>query len=65
MLDINLLLKIGAFGIAIIVLDKVLKSAGKDDIAMITNLAGVIIILMMVVSLLNKLFTAVKTMFNM
>ncbi|HEY5562523.1 MAG TPA: stage III sporulation protein AC [Clostridiaceae bacterium] len=65
MLDINLLLKIGAFGIAIIVLDKVLKSAGKDDIAMITNLAGVIIILMMIVSLLNKLFTAVKTMFNM
>ena len=65
MLDINLLFKIGAFGIAIIILDRVLKSAGKEDIAMVTNLAGIIIILMMVISLIGKLFTAVKTMFNL
>jgi stage III sporulation protein AC len=65
MLDINLLFKIGAFGIAIIILDRVLRSAGKDDIAVITNLAGIVIILMMVISLISKLFTAVKTMFNL
>ena len=65
MLDINLIFKIGATGILLIVLDKVLKSSGKDDIAAITNIAGVVIILMMIISLISKLFNEVKTMFNL
>ena len=64
MLDVSLLFKIGATGILLVVLDKVLKSSGKDDIAAITNIAGVVIILMMVISLINKLFNEVKAMFN-
>ncbi|MDT8716587.1 stage III sporulation protein AC [Clostridium sp. 19966] len=65
MLDVSLLFKIGATGILLIILDKVLKSNGKDDIAAITNLAGIVIILMMVINLINKLFEAVKTMFSL
>lgn len=64
MLDINLLFKIGAFGILLFVLDYILSAAGKKDIATITNLAGIIIILMMVLNLISKLFNAVKTMFQ-
>lgn len=64
MLDVSLLFKIGATGILLVVLDKVLKSSGKDDIAAITNIAGVVIILMMVISLISKLFNEVKAMFN-
>lgn len=48
-----------------IIIDKILKSSGKDDFAVITNLAGIIIILMMVINLISKLFTAVKTMFQL
>ncbi|NLM35718.1 MAG: stage III sporulation protein AC [Clostridiales bacterium] len=65
MLDISLLFKIGATGVVLIVLDKVLKSNGKDDIAAITNLAGIVIILMMVISLIAKLFNDVKVMFQL
>lgn len=65
MLDISLLFKIAGVGILIIVLDKVLKSSGKDDYAVITNLAGIVIILMLVLNLINKLFTTVKTMFQL
>ena len=64
MLDVSLLFKIGAIGILIVIIDNVLKSAGKSDIAAITNLAGVILILMMVINLISKLFTSVKTLFQ-
>lgn len=63
MLDISMLFKIGALSILIIILDKVLKTAGKAELAVMTDLAGIVIILMMVVSLISKLFDTVKTMF--
>lgn len=65
MLDVSLIFKIGAVSILIIILDKILKTSGYDDYAVITNLAGIVIILMMVISLINKLFNAVKTMFQL
>ncbi|WP_125152253.1 stage III sporulation protein AC [Clostridium rectalis] len=65
MLDINLIFKIGAVSILIIILDKILKTSGYDDYAVITNLAGIVIILMMVINLVSKLFNAVKTMFQL
>lgn len=64
-LDISLIFKIGAFGIFLMILEKVLKASGKDEIAMITNLAGIIIILMMVVNLISKLFGTVRTIFQL
>lgn len=62
-LDVNLIIKIGAVGIVLIILDKVLKSNGKDDIASIANMTGILIILMMVINLISNLFNTVKTMF--
>ncbi len=64
-LDVGLLFKIAGVGILLIIIDKILKSSGKDDIAVITNMAGIVIILMMVINLISKLFTAVKTMFQL
>ncbi|GAA0743513.1 stage III sporulation protein AC [Clostridium oceanicum] len=65
MLDVGLIFKIAAVSILIIILDKILKSSGKEDYAVVTNLAGIVIILMMVISLINKLFNAVRTMFQL
>ncbi|ABS39878.1 stage III sporulation protein AC [Clostridium botulinum] len=64
MLDIELIFKIAGVSILVIILDKILKSSGKDDYAVVTNLAGIVVILMMVINLINKLFNAVKTMFQ-
>ena len=63
MFDFSLLFKIAGAGIILVIIDKVLKSSGKDDIATIANIAGVVIILMMVINLIVKLFNTVKTMF--
>jgi stage III sporulation protein AC len=65
MLDVSLLFKIAATGILLVVIDKVLKASGKEEIAAITNIAGVVIILMMVLTLISKLFSDLKTMFNL
>ncbi|ABK61191.1 stage III sporulation protein AC [Clostridium botulinum] len=64
MLDVSLIFKIAAVSILIIILDKILESTGKKDYAVIANLAGIIIVLMMVINLINKLFSTVKTMFQ-
>lgn len=64
MLDVNLIFKIAAVSILIIILDKILETTGKKDYAIIANLAGIIIILMMVINLINKLFSTVRTMFQ-
>lgn len=63
MLDISILFKIGAMGVLLIVIDKVLKASGKDDVAVIINIAGIVIILITVIGLINDLFNTVKTMF--
>ncbi|PJI09930.1 MULTISPECIES: stage III sporulation protein AC [Clostridium] len=65
MLDVTLIFRIAAVGIIIIIMDKILKSSGKDDFAVVTNLAGIVIILIMVINLISKLFDAVKTMFQL
>ena len=63
--DISILFKIGGAGILLVVLDKVLTSSGKGEIAAIINIAGVVIILLMIVSIIGDLFSTVKTMFVM
>lgn len=62
-INIGILFKIGAMGVLLFVLDKVLKSSGRDDIASLTNIAGIVIILITVISLIGDLFNTVKTMF--
>lgn len=64
-LDFSLLFKIGAMGVLLIIIDKVLKSGGREDISVLTNLAGVVIILIAVLSIIYKLFDSVKTLFTL
>lgn len=63
MLDISILFRIGGAGIVLVILDKVLSSSGKSEIAAITNIAGIVIILIMIISLISDLFNTVKTLF--
>lgn len=64
-MDINLLFKIAAIGILVAVLHQVLTIAGREDQAMMTTLAGLVIVLSMVIKEISTLFTTVRTMFNL
>ena len=64
-MDIDILLKIAGIGILIAVLNQVLSKAGREDQAMMTTLAGVIIVLTIVIKEISTLFTTVRTLFNL
>lgn len=60
----DIILKIAGIGVLTAVVNQVLKYAGKDEIATLTTLAGVIIVLLMVVDMISDLFSTVKNLFN-
>ena len=64
-MDIDLLFKIAGIGILIAVLHQVLSKAGREDQAMRTTLAGMVIVLTMVVKEISGLFETVRTVFNL
>lgn len=64
-MDIDLLFKIAGIGIIVAVLYQILTKAGREDQAMMTTLAGMIIVLTLVVTKISDLFTTVRTVFNL
>lgn len=63
--DVGLLFKIGAMGILLMVIEKILKGNGKEEIAVLANLAGIVIILITIIGMISNLFDTVKTMFSL
>ncbi|MDO4540921.1 MAG: stage III sporulation protein AC [Syntrophomonadaceae bacterium] len=63
-MDIDILFRIAGIGILISVLCIVLTQAKKQEQAEMLTLAGVIIVLIIVVQLMNQLFTVVRTVFS-
>ena len=64
-MDVDLIFKIAAIGILVAVLNQVLSRAGRDEQAMMTTLAGLVVVLMRVVREIAALFTLVKTLFQL
>jgi len=64
-MDVDLIFKIAAIGILVSVLNQVLIRSGRDEQAMMTTLAGLIVVLMMVVQEISNLFDLVKTLFHL
>lgn len=63
-MDINLIFKIAAIGIIVSILNAVLNKSGRDEQAMMTTLAGLIVVLMLIIKEIVRLFDAVKAMFQ-
>ena len=58
--DIDVLFKIAAIGIAIALLNQILNKAGREEEAMMTTLAGVIIVLAIIIKMISEFFEAVR-----
>lgn len=63
--DVDLIFKIAAVGIIVAVLNQVLIRAGREEQAMMTTLAGLIVVLMMLIYEISDLFETVKTVFGL
>ena len=64
-MEIDLLFKIAGIGILVAVLHQVLVRAGREDQAMMTTLAGVVIVLSIVIKEISTLFNNVRVIFNL
>ncbi len=64
-MDIDLIFKIAAIGIIVAVLNQVLIRSGREEQAMMTTLAGLIVVLMMIVKEIEVLFRTIKSIFGL
>ncbi len=64
-MDVDLIFKIAAIGIIVAILNQVLIRAGREEQAMMTTLAGIIVVLMILIREIDVLFRTIKTVFNL
>ncbi len=64
-MDVDLIFKIAAIGIIVAVLNQVLIRSGREEQAMLTSLAGLIVVLFIIVAQISKLFETIKNLFGL
>lgn len=64
-MDVDLIFKIAAIGIIVAVLNQLLIRSGREEQAVMTTLAGLIVVLMMVIPAISNLFETVKSIFDL
>ncbi len=64
-MNIDFVFKIAAIGIIVAVLNQLLIRSGREEQAMMTNLAGLIVVLMMIIEQISTLFATIKDLFSL
>ena len=64
-MDINLIFRIAAVGILVSVVSQVLKHSGREELAFLTSLAGLVLVLFWIVPYISELFHAIKSLFSL
>jgi len=59
-MGVVLIFKIGAIGLAVAVLHQVLARSGREEYALLTTMAGVLVVVMMLLPELAELITTLK-----
>ncbi|MBQ7523504.1 MAG: stage III sporulation protein AC [Oscillospiraceae bacterium] len=63
-MEVDLIFKIAAVGIIVSILNQVLTRSGRDEMATMTTLTGLVVVLMIVVQRISALFDLVKELFR-
>ena len=64
-MNIDMIFRIAGIGVLVSVLGQVLTRTGREDMAMLTTLAGLAVVLLMVVGLISQLFQSVRSIFSL
>ena len=64
-MDVDFIFKVAAIGIIVTVLNQVLVRSGREEQAMLTTLAGLVVVLLMIVNVIADLFDTVKKVFGL
>lgn len=63
-MDVDLIFKIAAVGILVAVLNILLSRSGRDDQALMTSIAGLVVVLVVVVRKISELFDLIRDLFG-
>ncbi len=63
-MDVDLIFKIAAIGILVAVLNILLSRAGRDEQALMTTIAGLVVVLVLVIQKISELFALIKQLFS-
>jgi len=63
-MQVDLIFKVAAIGIVVAVLNQLLIRSGREDQAMLTNLAGLIVVMMIIIQEISKMFALIKSTFG-
>lgn len=64
-MDVDMIFKIAAIGIIVAVLNQLLIRSGREDQAMMTTIAGLVVVLSMLVTQISGLFGTIKSLFGL
>ena len=64
-MDVDLIFKIAAVGILVAVLNQLLIRSGREEQAMMTTLAGLVVVMMILVREISGLFQLIKSLFDL
>ena len=64
-MNVDFIFKIAAIGIVVAVLNQLLQRSGREEQAMMTTIAGLIVVLMIIVTEISNLFDTIKSIFNL
>lgn len=64
-MDVDLVFKIAAIGILVAVLNILLSRAGRDEQALMTTIAGLVMVLVLVIQKISELFDLIKSLFSL
>ncbi len=64
-MNVDLIFQIAAVGILVAVLNQLLIRSGREEQAMMTTLAGLIVVLLIVIKQIDVLFSTIKAIFNL
>ena len=64
-MDVDLIFKVAAIGIIVAVLNQLLIRLGREEQAMLTSLAGLIVVLFIIVAQISRLFETIKNLFGL
>lgn len=64
-MDVDFIFKVAAIGIIVTVLNQLLVRSGREEQAMMTTLAGLVVVMLMIINCIAELFSAVKSVFGL
>lgn len=64
-MEVDFIFRIAGIGVIVTVIAQLLTRAGRDDIAMMATLSGLLIVLLMVVNQISDFFASVRSLFSL